>query len=253
MSSPKPRIVLAAGAWHLASCYDALREALHSRGWKTDSVDYPSVGAEPPTKGLDDDAAALRSVIERLADDGEQIVLVVHSYGGLVGANAVKGLGYHQRREQGLPGGVIMYVYMAAFVAPIGASIRQMFGGEFLPWMRLEEGRVHPENPKEIFYHDVSGEALTKSLDTLKHQSAVIFDGIVTNEPWHDIATMYFFCTEDKAIPIPIQEEMARRLGPDALQYHCNASHSPFLSKVDETVKGLEYAAEEGVKKVAKA
>ncbi|KAG8672768.1 hypothetical protein FPOAC2_06172 [Fusarium poae] len=253
MSSPKPRIVLAPGAWHSASCYDDLREALHSRGWKTDSVDYPSVGAEPPTKGLDDDAAALRNVLQRLVDDGEQIVLVVHSYGGLVGANAVKGLGYHQRCEQGLPGGVIMYVYMAAFVAPVGASIRQMLGGEFLPWMKVEKGRVRPENPKEIFYHDVSGEGLTKSLNTLKHQSEVVFDGIVTNEPWHDIATMYFLCTEDKAIPITIQEEMAGRLGPDVLQYRCNASHSPFLSRVDETVKGLEYAAEEGVKKVAKA
>ncbi|GKU07389.1 hypothetical protein FLAG1_09524 [Fusarium langsethiae] len=253
MSSPKPTIVLAPGAWHLANCYDDLRQELHSRGWKTDSVDYPSVGAEPPTIGLDEDAAAVRNVLQRLADDGEQIVLAVHSYGGLVGANAVKGLGYRQRREQGLPGGVIMYVYMAAFVAPVGMSITQMLGGQYLPWMKLEDGRVHAENPGEIFYHDVSGQTLTKSLDRLKHQSAPIFDGVVTNEPWHDIATMYFFCTEDKAIPIAVQEGMAEQLGPDALHYRCNASHSPFLSKVDDTVKGLEYAAEEGVKRVNQA
>lgn len=144
--SSKPTIVLATGAWHLSSCYDDLRKELHSRGWKTDTVDYPSVGAEPPTKGLDEDAAALRSVLQRLANDGEQIVLVVHSYGGLVGANAVKGLGYRQRRDQGLPGGVIMYVYMTAFVAPVGASIKQMLGGEHLPWMMADVSRIKPLN-----------------------------------------------------------------------------------------------------------
>ncbi|CAF3469606.1 hypothetical protein SNK03_006364 [Fusarium graminearum] len=251
--SSKPTIVLATGAWHFSSCYDDLRKELHNRGWKTDTVDYPSVGAEPPTKGLDEDAAALRSVLQRLADDGEQIVLVVHSYGGLVGANAVKGLGYRQRREQGLPGGVIMYVYMAAFVAPVGTCIKQMLGGEYLPWMMVDGGNIRVENPTEIFYHDVSGQALTKSLETLAPQSAHIFDGVVTNEPWHDIATMYFACTEDKAIPIAVQDNMAATLGPDALHYRIDASHSPFLSKIDETVKGLEYAAEEGVKKVAVA
>lgn len=58
---------------------------------------HPSVGAEPPNKGLEDDTAALRSTLERLSDDGKNIFLVMHSYGGLVGKNALKGLGCKQR------------------------------------------------------------------------------------------------------------------------------------------------------------
>lgn len=65
----------------------------------------PSVGAEPPNKGLSDDTAAVRVVLERLADEGHMIVLVVHSYGGLVGSNAVEGLGYKQRADEDKKGG----------------------------------------------------------------------------------------------------------------------------------------------------
>ncbi|KAL5586424.1 hypothetical protein FOBRF1_016294 [Fusarium oxysporum] len=267
--SSNPTIVFAPGAWHLASCFDPIREALHSRGWTTEAVEYPSVGAEPPTKGLDDDADAVRTVLQRLADKGEQIVLVVHSYGGLVGANAVKGLGYRQRKEQGLPGGVIMFVYLAAFVTPLGLSIKQMLGGQFLPWMnpkvsKLKHSResgdhfnhqqgdyVYADTPEEVFYHDLGGEALDSAMKTLKHQSGRVFTDTVTYEPWHDIETMYFFCDEDKALFPVVQEQMAGMLGPNAVQFHSKASHSVFLSKVDETVKGVELAAEEGRKRAA--
>jgi hypothetical protein len=112
---------------------------------------------------------------------------------------------------------------------------------------------MYVDKPEEIFYHDVGSEVLVQSLKTLKHQSARIFDDTVTYEPWHDIATMYFFCDDDKALPVSVQENLAGMLGPDALRYRCKASHSPFLSEVDDTVKGLEYAAEEGSKRAAEA
>lgn len=138
MSSIKPTIVFAPGAWHTANCFDVVREALHARDWTTEAVEYPSVGAEPPTKGLADDANAVRASVERLSDEGKKVVLVVHSYGGLVGANAVEGLGYKQRQREGKTGGVILFVYLAAFVTPLGKSIKEMLGGQFLPWMRPE-------------------------------------------------------------------------------------------------------------------
>lgn len=133
----KPTIVLAPGAWHTPDCYDLARAELHKRGWETEAVAYPSVGAEPPTKGLADDAAAVRSTLERLADAGKEIVLVVHSYGGLVGQNALEGLGYKQRQAAGKKGGVIVFVYLAAFVVPKGGTIKAMLGGQFLPWMKF--------------------------------------------------------------------------------------------------------------------
>ncbi|KAF5011076.1 hypothetical protein FDECE_2815 [Fusarium decemcellulare] len=245
MTVSNPTIVFAPGAWHLASCFDPVCDALKSRGWSTEAVPYPSVGAEPPTKTIEDDSSALRGVLQRLADKGDQIVLVVHSYGGLVGANAVDGLGYRQRQAQGLSGGVIMFVYMAAFVTPLGKSIKDMLGGQFLPWMNFQGNHVYVDNPKQVFYHDMDEEAQKKTIAALQHQSAPVFTGTVTYEPWHDIECMYFFCDDDQALPLPIQEQMAQMLGSKALSFHTKASHSPFLSQVDDVVKGLEYAAEE--------
>ncbi|KAH6876380.1 Alpha/beta hydrolase fold-1 [Thelonectria olida] len=246
MTVSRPTIVFAPGAWHTADCFDLARNALHARGWSTEAVDYPSVGAEPPTKGLHDDAAALRNTLTRLCDAGKEIILVVHSYGGLVGANAVEGLGYRQRRNEAKVGGVIMFVYMAAFVTPLGKSIKEMLSGQFLPWMNFQGEYVHPDTPEVVFYHDMDAGAQKKAIGALKHQSAPVFTDAVTYEPWQDIECMYFFCDEDKALPLPVQSQMAQLLGPKAVTFHTAASHSPFLSQVDDVVQGLEYAAKEG-------
>lgn len=149
MTVSKPTIVFAPGAWHTADCFNLARDALHDKGWSTEAVDYPSVGAEPPKKGLDDDAVVLRNRLVSLSDAGKEIVLVVHSYGGLVGANAVENLGYQQRRKDGKVGGVIMFVYLAAFVTPLGKSIKEMLGGQYLPWMNFQVCIIH-------FLHEIS-------------------------------------------------------------------------------------------------
>ncbi|KAF2196642.1 alpha/beta-hydrolase [Delitschia confertaspora ATCC 74209] len=245
----KPTIVLAPGAWHTPDCFDAVRQQLHARGWETEAIAYPSVGAEPPTKGLPHDAAAVREALERLADKGKEIVLVVHSYGGLVGQNAVEGLGYKQRKAQGKKGGVIMFVYLTAFVAPKGATIKQLLGGQFLPWMKIDGDYCHADTPKEVFYHDVDAEGQKKAIAKLTHSCARIFTDEVLYEPWHDMSCMYFFCETDKALPLFIQQQMAQALGPDNVSYTSVGSHSPFLSQIQEVVDGIEFAAKTGREK----
>jgi alpha-beta hydrolase superfamily lysophospholipase len=152
----KPTVVFAPGAWHTADCFDSVRNALHARDWPTEAVDYPSVGAEPPTKGVADDAAVVRATLERLAEAGRKIVLVMHSYGGLVGANAVEGMGFNQRSQQGRVGGVIILVNLSAFVIPLGQSALDLLGGNYLPWMRVEVSSGMEANEglsSETYYH----------------------------------------------------------------------------------------------------
>lgn len=138
-TSSGPVFVFAPGAWHQPDCFQLVRDKLEAQSHQTTAVAYPSVGAEPPNKGLFDDAAAVRAELERLSDgEGKQVILVVHSYGGLVGAEAVKGLGYKQRQQEGKKGGVVLLVYLAAFVTPKGMSILKMLGGQPLPWMNFK-------------------------------------------------------------------------------------------------------------------
>jgi pimeloyl-ACP methyl ester carboxylesterase len=134
-SQPSPTIVFAPGGWHRPGCFDLVSADLNLRGYETEGVSYPSVGAEPPNKGLADDATALRVMIERLADHGKQVVLVTHSYGGIVGANAVEGLAYRQRAREGKKGGVVMFVYLSAFAIRKGSCLLDQLGNMWLPWM----------------------------------------------------------------------------------------------------------------------
>ena len=134
--SAKPTIVLVPGAWTTPDCFDIVRQQLKTAGYDSEAIATPSVGAEPPTKGLRDDAAAVRSSVSALAEQGKKVVLVVHSYGGLVAAEASKGLGYQQRAKEGKDGGIIMLVYVAASVLPLGKCIMDLPWGQVAPWLK---------------------------------------------------------------------------------------------------------------------
>ncbi|KAH7231344.1 Alpha/beta hydrolase fold-1 [Fusarium redolens] len=246
----KPTIVFAPGAWHSPDSFRLVRNALQARGWETDAVTYPSVGAEPPTKGIPDDAAALRNVLDDLANQGKQIVLVVHSYGGLVGANAVPGLGYEQRQKEGKAGGIVTFLYLAAFVTPVGQSILKLLGGRWLPWMRVEGSYVFADTPEEVFYHDVPLDLQKEAAAALTHECVRAWTDEVDYEPWHDMHCLYFVCEEDRAVPAAVQEQMAQILGPDSVIFRSRTSHSPFLSAVQDVVDGVEKAAHSGQMRV---
>lgn len=138
MPTDQPTILFVPGAWHGPDGFDAVRASLSSRNFPTVALALPSIGAEPPSKGLMDDTVFVQSEIKKLVNQGKRIVVVTHSYGGMVGAGAVKGLEYAERRKQGKHGGVIMLVYMAAFVASRGDSLLKMLGGNYLPWMKVQ-------------------------------------------------------------------------------------------------------------------
>lgn len=133
--SNKPIFVLIPGAWHPPSSFDQVRTLLTAQGYESEAITTPSVGAESPETGLHADIQHAHSVISGLANSGRQIVVVNHSYGGIVGAGAVEGLGYKQRSEKGKSGGVIMVIWMGAFVAPKGKSLYNMLGNRFTDWM----------------------------------------------------------------------------------------------------------------------
>lgn len=131
-------VVLAPGAWSAGSSYDGFRKLLDERGISSIAMNHMSNGAEPPNKGLSDDANHLNQILSGLADQGKRIVLVGHSYGGMVISAAAAGLGIEERLKIGKSGGVALLVFMAAFVVPKGNTLKDMIGGEPLPWMVIQ-------------------------------------------------------------------------------------------------------------------
>nr|XP_036579911.1 uncharacterized protein CTRU02_09962 [Colletotrichum truncatum]KAF6787667.1 hypothetical protein CTRU02_09962 [Colletotrichum truncatum] len=144
-----PTIVFTPGAWHGPQAFDIVRAGLMIKGYDSEAVTLPSVGAEPPTVGVEDDAAAVRSTLQALANEGKQIVLVAHSYGGLASSNAIPGLGWQQRAANNQTGGVIMMVYLCAFALPDATSLLDLLGGEFPPYMRVDVSDALQSQNKE--------------------------------------------------------------------------------------------------------
>ncbi|PQE29941.1 hypothetical protein CJF32_00000617 [Rutstroemia sp. NJR-2017a WRK4] len=134
LSTNKATIVIVQGSFHTPIAYKALEEHLRSLGHPTCHPNLPScTNIEDPTfpsKYLIDDALAVRLEITRLVEYENNLVLVaMHSYGGLVGSEAIpEELTYAHRKARGLSGGVIHLYYFSAFILPVGQSVLGAFG-----------------------------------------------------------------------------------------------------------------------------
>ena len=74
-----------------------------------------------------EDAASIHAELEKLADEGKEIVVIGHSYGGIPVSEAQKGLSLEERRKEGKKGGVVRLGYLTAFVPPVGISCATSF------------------------------------------------------------------------------------------------------------------------------
>ncbi|RAH72550.1 alpha/beta hydrolase [Aspergillus aculeatinus CBS 121060] len=247
----KAIFVFVPGAWHTPDTFDIIRAVLRQRGYESEAVANQSVGAADPSVGLHADIAHTRRVLRGLADQGRPIVVVAHSYGGIVAAGAVEGLGYAPRARAGQPGGVIQVVWMAAFVAPEGKSLFEMLGGKWEPWMGFttpDDGYVYTTQPERIFYHDMTPDAQRHAIANLHRHPKPSFLEPALHEPWREIPAFYLFCDQDQALPLAAQEAFAHTLGNPG-RYHVDASHSAFLSVPERVADGLVLALQEGLEK----
>ena len=129
-----PTIVLVQGSFQTPQVYSKLVRGLVDRGYPTIHPQLPSCSnTDSPTfpqVDLIDDALAIRKeLIRQIEYEGKTVVMVLHSYGGLVGSEAIpQELTRTARQAQGLPGGVIHIFFYAAYVLGESQSILDVFG-----------------------------------------------------------------------------------------------------------------------------
>ena len=115
----KPAFVCIHGAWHSASCYDGIKSILNTYGYDCFCPSLPSVGGNPPTNDFTEDVKTIRSAVEELVQE-KDVIVVMHSYSGIPGGQALEGLDKQSCEEKGMKGGVVRLVYMMAFIVPEG-------------------------------------------------------------------------------------------------------------------------------------
>jgi hypothetical protein len=117
-----PTILFVPGAWHTPAHFVPISNLLHTHGYKTSCPTLPSCGGFG--KGpMQDDANAVKAELERLLIEGADIVLVGHSYGGLVVTEAAL-VEYSKVARAGkrLEGGVIHILYLCAVLLQPGQT-----------------------------------------------------------------------------------------------------------------------------------
>lgn len=141
----KPTIILVPGAWHSPSHYESLLVKLREAGYLTKSEKLSSVGSSQPldqTAALDA-TAIKRDLLQPELDLGKDVILVMHSYGGSPGAAAAKGNSKSERAAAGKQGGIIGLIFVCAFLANEGDSLKSKLPGQELdPWCIIDVGLV---------------------------------------------------------------------------------------------------------------
>lgn len=217
---------------------------------------------DTPPKGLEDDIAAVRKAVVMELDEGHDVVVVAHSYGGTPANSALQGLDPRIRKSSGSGSAILAIIFVAAIARPIGSTVLEAFGGDLFEGKESSPPKnaihdftrskdfcdVGPPGPEHYFYNDLSPEQAKKYSSMLQPQSWLAYQQKTTYAAYKDIPTWYVVCSKDQAIPPPVQEVFVKMMEDDGARVKTrtlNSSHSPFLSMPKETARCILEAAEE--------
>lgn len=179
--------------------------------------------------GLAEDVAAVREV---LTASDEPTVVVAHSYGGIVTAEAAAGVD-----------AVRHLLFVSSYLPEVGQSLSSFGGEEPAPFLEIDpEGgtfTVRQDALVETFLQDCDPEVQQQASDKTARQSLAILEQPVRAAAWQQLASTYLVCTEDRGTPVDAQREFAGRA--DGV-VELDAGHHPFLSQpaaVRDLVLGL--------------
>jgi pimeloyl-ACP methyl ester carboxylesterase len=252
--SANPTIIFVAGAWHRASTWDKVTGILEAEQYKCVSIGLPSASDNASATFLDD-LTAVRAAIEVETKLGLDVVVVVHSYGGIVGESAVKGFTKSPKNvdkaAEMASGHVIGLVMIATGFVATGACFMEATGGQPPPMWKADWDSgfaTFVADPRPWFYHDLPEEEGQQWVEKLGNQSlkALYEGGEHVYAGWMDVPVFYCITLNDQALPAELQKslpDMARQAGATVTVREIQSSHSPMLSKPEETVNIVKEAA----------
>ena len=240
--------VLVSGAWHTAQCWDAVASLLRSAGHKAVAVALPSASANRDAD-FAGDLSAVRNAITAETERGRDVIIVAHSFGGVVGSSAIKGL------AAPVAGGgrVVGFVVIASGFMPSGMSMLDAMGGSPPPFWHIVDGFaefidcIGPAELRVMFYHDLPANKGDAWVQRLTKQSVkTMAEGELVYAGWRDVPCGFLATIEDKLHPIAMQRlavQMARDAGAEVMVEEVASSHSPMLSQPQQTTDFLLRAA----------
>jgi pimeloyl-ACP methyl ester carboxylesterase len=232
------RFVLVHGAWHGAWCYDGVASDLAAAGHEADAIDLPGHGGDTtPHDQVTLDLYA-RRIADVVGDDGDPVVLVAHSMGGIAATQAA----------ELVPDRLARLVYLTAFLPRDGESLQMLAGlPENVNDLVMPNCIIEPPDAilpgdaaRAAFYHRCTPEDADAAVARLNPQPLppLATPVSVTESGARGVERHYIACTDDRAIPIALQRRMIDA-SPCASVVEIDADHSPFLCAREELVEAL--------------
>ena len=226
-------VVLVHGGFVDGSGWEGVYRGLRKQGFKVSIV-------QNPTNSLADDVRATRWV---LAQQKEPVILVGHSYGGVV------------ITETGNDPSVAGLVYIAAFAPDAGESVASLIkdpppGAPVPPILPPRDGYLLLDQDKfaASFAADVDPELAAFMADAQVPWGLEALQGAVSQPAWKSKPSWYLVAKDDRMIPPPAQRAMSQRAGSTVVEVP--GSHSVYVSHpgavVDLIVQAAKSAADVG-------
>jgi pimeloyl-ACP methyl ester carboxylesterase len=219
-------VVLVHGAWMDGGGWEGVYNILKHDGLKVSVV-------QNSTASLADDVAATKRV---LAEQDGPVILVGHSYGGVVIS------------EAGTDAKVAGLVYVSAFAPDGGESIAKLLktappDAPVPPILPPQDGYLLLDKAKfaASFAGDVAPDKAQFMADSQIPWGVAAFAGEVTDPAWKHKPSWYMVATDDKMIAPPAQRAMASRAGATIVEE--KGSHAINVSKPAAVAALIEEAA----------
>ncbi|TCM37188.1 alpha/beta fold hydrolase [Kribbella sp. VKM Ac-2568] len=223
MTEQKPVVVLVHGAFAESASWNGVIEQLQAKS-------IEAVAVANPLRSVAGDAAYVRDVI---AGIGRPVVLVGHSYGGIVITEAAAA------NEL-----VVGLVYVDAFAPEQGESALELSGkfpgstlGEALAAYPVSTGGnefvIRPEAFHHQFAADVSAEQAALMAATQRPVTeAALTDGLPTARPaWKNLPSWFVISDQDLNIPFAAHRFFAERAGSRGTREVAGGSHALSVSQ----------------------
>ncbi|GAB4052632.1 alpha/beta hydrolase [Catellatospora paridis] len=230
----KPTVVLVHGAFADSGGWNDVTRKLQRDG-------YPVVAAANPLRGVAHDAAQLKAKLQQI--DGP-IILVGHSYGGMVISSAATG-----------NPNIKALVYIAAFTPDKGESAFQLaskYEGSTLPEtlrpVPLPDGDADLYVDQKLFRRQFAADVASHEAALMASSQRPVTASALNEgggEPaWRTIRSYHLIAEADKTIPAKLQHFGADR-AHGVKQRENGASHAVFVSRAKTTAEFIERAARE--------
>jgi pimeloyl-ACP methyl ester carboxylesterase len=230
----RPTIVLVHGAFAESASWNGVVDPLLDAG-------HSVIAAANPLRSVSGDAAAVSDVVR--AVDGP-VVLVGHSYGGMVISNVDRDAGE-----------IVGLVYVAAFAPDAGESafsLSAMFPGSTLgdavqPTPRADgttDLSIAPERFHAQFCADLPEAQARRMAVTQRPATLEALQEPSGDQPlWKQIPSWFVFGEEDRNIPAALEHYLAKRAGARRKIEIPGASHAISVAHPDATAHLILEAA----------